>query len=487
MPMAGPAATGPNGPSHIGPSAAANAGAHPHPSVPTAAVTSPPGTAGIGPGPNVAKAKPKQPQRTTKTAQKLTLFPEDAPTTQPSQIPEDMLLPEAEDLFDQLTHVPPERIGKLDRKKLPRVTAYCVANAYRLDELIDLLKQSPHLAPPRKFDECAYVCLYSSVGQSVPQPTNTSGFGPVAPGMMQSHQHVHHAAAPARNPLHVTQLPNVPDGMVAPPAAVNGSSTPPGQRPDPTNMDAQETYRVHTEAMGIFQQNMGEVFIYDYGVVVFWGFTEDEERDLLRRFSPFEEESLDPELVQLEEFVSFYHGNYQPRIYNDIISLKNPANYMAKLTISHAIAQSTKLTLFEGLMEETISATKHIPQTMAMTGKVPMSRTAITKKIGQLFIMRINVNLISNVLDVPEVFWSEPALEPLYQAIRSYLEITQRVELLNQRVSVISDLLDMLKEHLTSTHGEQLEWIVIILIGMEIVIGIITILFDYLQFSRGGA
>ena len=50
-------------------------------------------------------------------------------------------------------------------------------------------------------------------------------------------------------------------------------------------------------------------------------------------------------------------------------------------------------------------------------------------------------------------------------AIRGYLEISQRVDLLNQRVSVISDLLDMLKEHLTSSHGEQLEWIVIILIG----------------------
>lgn len=88
-----------------------------------------------------------------------------------------------------------------------------------------------------------------------------------------------------------------------------------------------------------------------------------------------------------------------------------------------------------------------------------MSRVAINKKIGHLFIMRINVNLVSNVLDTPEIFWSEPALEPLYQAIRGYLEISQRVDLLNQRVGVISDLLDMLKEHLNSSHGEQLGYI----------------------------
>ncbi|KNE57474.1 hypothetical protein AMAG_03185 [Allomyces macrogynus ATCC 38327] len=378
--------------------------------------------------PTLGPPKPhKQPNRTTKTAQKLTLFPEDAPVTQPSQLPEELLLPEAEDLYDQLTQVPPERIGKLDRKKLPRVTAYCTANSYRLDDLISFLKARPNVTPPKKFDECLYVALYSSVGQAIPQP-------------MHSHTH-------------------------------------PG-------LDVLEAFRAHSEALTALQHNVGELFCFEYGVLVFWGFNEDEEKSIIRELAAFEDESLGSD-VETEEFVFHYNSNYQPRIYNDIISLKNPANYMAKLTISHAIAQSTKLTLFEGLIEETISATKHIPQTMATSGKVPMSRTAITKKIGQLFIMRINVNLVSNVLDTPEIFWSEPALEPLYQAIRGYLEISQRVELLNQRVSVISDLLDMLKEHLTSTHGEQLEWIVIVLIGFEILIGLVTILFDYVAWAQG--
>ena len=65
------------------------------------------------------------------------------------------------------------------------------------------------------------------------------------------------------------------------------------------------------------------------------------------------------------------------------------------------------------------------------------------------------------------------------------------MELLNQRVGVISDLLDMLKEHLNSTHGEYLEWIVIILIGkinlisaFEIIIGIITISIDLASFNK---
>jgi uncharacterized Rmd1/YagE family protein len=74
----------------------------------------------------------------------------------------------------------------------------------------------------------------------------------------------------------------------------------------------------------------------------------------------------------------------------------------------------------------------------------------------------------------------------LFEVIWKYLKgancIYTRVELLNQRVSVISDLLDMLKEHLNSSHGEQLEWIVIILIAFEIIIGVITISIDLLSY-----
>ena len=80
------------------------------------------------------------------------------------------------------------------------------------------------------------------------------------------------------------------------------------------------------------------------------------------------------------------------------------------------------------------------------------------KQIGNLFILRININLVGSILDSPvclsfsnqhegcddiefdadfqEFFWSFPDLEPLYNAARSYLEISQRVDLLNARVDV---------------------------------------------------
>jgi uncharacterized Rmd1/YagE family protein len=99
-------------------------------------------------------------------------------------------------------------------------------------------------------------------------------------------------------------------------------------------------------------------------------------------------------------------------------------------------------------------------------------------QIGELFILRINIHLQGSVLDAPELMWAEPQLEPVYNAVRAYLEMDQRVSLLQERVGVIADLLAVLKDQLSHTHGEYLEWIVIVLIAAEILVAGINIVVD---------
>jgi uncharacterized Rmd1/YagE family protein len=92
-----------------------------------------------------------------------------------------------------------------------------------------------------------------------------------------------------------------------------------------------------------------EIFLFEYGVVVIWGMTVKEEQRFLKEISKFEQEKLGKDDVQTEEFNFYYTREYQARIYNDFISLREKRNYMTKLAISHALAQSTKVckALFE--------------------------------------------------------------------------------------------------------------------------------------------
>ena len=79
----------------------------------------------------------------------------------------------------------------------------------------------------------------------------------------------------------------------------------------------------------------------------------------------------------------------------------------------------------------------------------------------------MNIHLVGSIVDSPEIFWRQPDLEPLYSAARSYLEIPQRIDLLNTRVEVLQDMLQLLKDQVTSSHSEYLEIVVILLIMLE--------------------
>jgi uncharacterized Rmd1/YagE family protein len=175
---------------------------------------------------------------------------------------------------------------------------------------------------------------------------------------------------------------------------------------------------------------------------------------------------------------------FRGRIYNDMITIKSNS-IMIKLSISHGLAQSVKLSLFENAMEETIESTEPLPRMLAKDGSVPIPRTDIMKTVGKLYKLKMNVNLISNVLDTPEMFWSEPGLEGLYTAIRGYLEISQRAALLNKRADIINDLLSMLSDHLNSNEMTYITWIIIVLICVAVFIACSEVIVKLMRLAAG--
>lgn len=69
-----------------------------------------------------------------------------------------------------------------------------------------------------------------------------------------------------------------------------------------------------------------------------------------------------------------------------------------------------------------------------------LPRKDALKLTGRLFTLRRDVNLVSNVLDVPELFWDEASLKALYDAVREYMEIGPRVQVMNEKIAVAEDL-----------------------------------------------
>lgn len=220
---------------------------------------------------------------------------------------------------------------------------------------------------------------------------------------------------------------------------------------------------IHVE-VPLANHETADLFLFGYGVAVFWGFASVEhERKFLSDIKAFEVDPYD--FVEDDEFT--YTVGSKAKIADDEIVLPDLQN-LSLIAVSHAIAQSVKLGSFEQTVQNTWNKMKGIPEQLAKKGTISQSRSQIRKQIGTLFLERAFVNLHVDVLGIPEFFWEYPEIEPLYKMTAHYLELQSRAEVLNRKLDVIYELFGMLVAEQNHQHSSRLEWAIIVLIFIEI-------------------
>ncbi|KKK24791.1 hypothetical protein P175DRAFT_0497385 [Aspergillus ochraceoroseus IBT 24754] len=384
-----------------------------------------------------------------------------------------------------------ERLPKARRaEKLARVTAYCTAQAYKMTSLASFVKDR-HGGRTKLYDDCLYTAYHLPLlpghegyrlrsSPVVKKPGGKSLLDEeIERNELRDHHEEYmepeeHSVFAGHEPVtqYVHSNPQEPEsGERA--GDINGASASPNQ-PQRLSPGA--------AAASSLPYNVAEMFVFSYGVVVFWNLTEKQEKDILADLAfatssatgtplPLATMPLQEEDFETEEFHFEYSTEIsRPRVYNDMITLRS-GDHMIKLAISHGIAQSTKLCFFEEVMARQMAEAKDVPRRLAMTGQLGMKREEVFRILGRLFKSRVEVNLSSNVLDVPNFFWeSEPTLYPLYLAVREYLEIKPRIQVLNERCRVFLDLAEILSDSIADSKTSHQTWIIIVLILISIVI-----------------
>ncbi len=229
-----------------------------------------------------------------------------------------------------------------------------------------------------------------------------------------------------------------------------------------------------------------DVFFFAFGCVVIWGADEAHEKIILKLISNFSEDNL---TNIVSDYIHFEYDNHIEKTFineeKNQVLLANKSIFV-KLSISHALAQSVKLSVLEDSVNQLIKKTTPIQKELANTGSVSLSKKEISKQIGILFNERYSINLHSDILDTPEFFWRRPSYEPLYLMTAQFQDIQTRQNILNHRLDMIHELYNILSNDLNYKHSTKLEWIIIILITMEVVLSLIhnnsiTKIFKYIS------
>lgn len=154
---------------------------------------------------------------------------------------------------------------------------------------------------------------------------------------------------------------------------------------------------------------------------------------------------------------------------NEAITLRE-TSILSFNIIALAISQSVGLETYEHRLDTLFSRSRRIVESIHTFSMTRRSHLLMFTK--QLALTRHD--MVSNLLllDKPNILWDDEEAEALYNRLAFVLELYDRHEIALSKLSQIKEDVMLVMDLINHKRSEFLEWIIIILIGVEIVMGI---------------
>jgi uncharacterized Rmd1/YagE family protein len=267
--------------------------------------------------------------------------------------------------------------------------------------------------------------------------------------------------------------------------------------PDDTGFDSDQV--IHTRGV-----NNGDIFVFPSGSLVAWSLPEDVVSDLATK--TLLPAAINPHMDQMEmedlEYTEDQNRDHS-NIKGDVITLGTKAGSdtmeqlkydshrhresrhllinvysprvdttLAKIAFSSGLARSTKLAVLETMLLKYFESTRTIPTLLSRGSRLPFNRRFILQKTGELLELRAQLNHYSELTDsLPDLFWDsrhELGLEGYYDQVGRALDVGVRIKTLNEKMDYAQEIASILRETMSEKHSINLEWIIIILIAVEV-------------------
>lgn len=223
------------------------------------------------------------------------------------------------------------------------------------------------------------------------------------------------------------------------------------------------------------QQPLHDIFIFREGTIVFWGVSFDKQKRILDTMSALNINPTSKVLMQEEK----EHLNYslsqsidKSRLNHDIVQLATGSAsnqlYLDRFAFSHAIALSVKLAIWENMLDRYIESISWVTNNMKNGQKINLTRDQVFRKTGEIYEMKHRVNLSSDLLDLPDIYWDRHNQEVIFLSMISFLNIKRRTAVMNEKLNNCCELMNLLAGHMNDKHHVRLEWMIIVLIMVEV-------------------
>ncbi|XP_012038506.1 required for meiotic nuclear division protein 1 homolog isoform X4 [Ovis aries] len=217
----------------------------------------------------------------------------------------------------------------------------------------------------------------------------------------------------------------------------------------------------------------GTIFFFREGAAVFWNVKDQTMKQVMQVLEKHEIQPYEIALVHWEnEELNYTKTEGQSKLHRGEIRLNSELDLddaiLEKFAFSNALCLSVKLAIWEASLDKFVESIQSIPEALKAGKKVKLSHEEVMQKMGELFALRHRINLSSDFLIAPDFYWDRENLEELYDKTCRFLSIARRVKVMNEKLQHCMELTDLMRNHLTEKRTLRLEWMIVVLITIEV-------------------
>ncbi len=207
------------------------------------------------------------------------------------------------------------------------------------------------------------------------------------------------------------------------------------------------------------------LYVFQFGIVCFFNGDKAKCEEIIAQIKPHTKGSVRDSLD--ESITVSIKENTLAVTFNSVI-IPDFQEEMVRLILMHT-SQSVALDRYEeiseALLEETNFHTKYLEQ----KGRLKISSKKLKKFIGRTLNIKNGIYENLYIFDSPEVTWENEQLTKLDELLKSTFDLKPRFRNIQDRINIIKENLDLFKDIWDHKESSTLEWIIIVLIVIEVI------------------
>jgi uncharacterized Rmd1/YagE family protein len=207
------------------------------------------------------------------------------------------------------------------------------------------------------------------------------------------------------------------------------------------------------------------VYIFKYGIVSFLGYNEVEIMAFIQAITPYCKNPFEQHIS--DEFDIEVNAPRNKFGYNkiEIEGETTESLRLIMLNVSQSVALDHYSQQTNKLLEE---ATYHT-QTLEKKGRLELSGGNLKKYIGRTLNLKNRIEANLYIFDSPEETWEDENLNRLDIGLKRTFDLQARFRTIREGLEIVKENLDLFKDLLQYRNSIVLEWIIIILILVEVI------------------